>query len=153
MKILSCRCAGSLQEFGSRAQFLLTVGSLFSLEHLPQLPGKFTLNSIALLLLPSCTQCKLGYNKFILIFIFERTLLCLFDHWNGMRGIFTSYVFLLSLCRGAVWPECVHPPHKWEHTCGGHMCAGTLRVWCKAVFVNSKSAYFFMCRLALKQVQ
>lgn len=26
-------------------------------------------------------------------------------------------------------------------------------VWCKAVFVHSKTGYFFMCRLALTQVQ
>lgn len=29
----------------------------------------------------------------------------------------------------------------------GHMCAGTLRVWCKASFVHSKPVFFFMCRL------
>jgi len=37
IKILSCRCAGSLKGFGSWAPFSLRVGSSFSLAHLPQL--------------------------------------------------------------------------------------------------------------------
>lgn len=79
---------------------------------------KITVYDITLLL-ATCIQCKLEYNRIELNVHTQRAVLCLFDHWNGMKGIFTFYIFLpFFFCGGTVSPGSTHPPQKREHTHG-----------------------------------
>lgn len=124
-----CRFFIRIRELGS---FLLTVGSFFCWEHSPKLlkTQKHTqYHHVTAITILHLKKARISYKTTIINdfqFSYLREQYYAFYIIEMDEFLHLTY-FYLTLCCKFAWPGNVHPPPKWENSCGTNTCTHTHR--------------------------